>query len=181
MTGTLPDHEFKHLNDEVRNIWDTNADFWNFRMGEGNSFHNSLIMPTQLALLDIQPGQHVLDIACGNGNFARQMADCGAHVIGVDISSRMIKNAIASNADYGERVQFLVADATDKSALRSLGETPFDAISCTMAIMDIASIEPLSFAINQLLKPGGRFIYSVMHPSFNSIKGMVRVADRIEA
>ena len=113
MTGTLPDHEFQHLNDEVRNIWDANADFWDFRMGEGNSFHNSLIMPTQLALLDIQPGQHVLDIACGNGNFARQMADCGAHVVGVDISSRMIKNAIASNADYGERVQFLVADATD--------------------------------------------------------------------
>ena len=68
------------------------------------------------------------------------MADCGAQVIGVDISARMIKNAIASNADYREWVQFLVADVTNKNALQSLGEAAFDAISCTMAIMDIAPV-----------------------------------------
>ena len=33
-----PPHEFPQFNDDVRAAWDTNADFWTERMGEGHSF-----------------------------------------------------------------------------------------------------------------------------------------------
>ena len=49
-----------------------------------------------------------------------------------------------------------------------------------MAIMDMASIEPLSAAVHRLLKPAGRFVFSVMHPAFNSPKGLVKTVDRVE-
>jgi ubiquinone/menaquinone biosynthesis C-methylase UbiE len=58
--------------DEVKNIWNANAGFWDGKMGEGNYFHKTLIEPVQLELLNIKPGQRILDIACGNGHVARK-------------------------------------------------------------------------------------------------------------
>ena len=42
------------INNEVKNIWNTNAVFWDSKMGEGNDFHKSLIEPIQLNLLEIK-------------------------------------------------------------------------------------------------------------------------------
>ena len=39
---------------------------------------------------------------------------------------------------------------------------------CNMALFDIAEIAPLMHALTHLLRPGGRFIFSVLHPCFNS-------------
>ena len=37
-----------------------------------------------------------------------------------------------------------------------------------MAIMDMESIEPMVAAASRLLRPGGRFVFSTLHPAFNS-------------
>jgi len=42
--------------------------------------------------------------------------------------------------------------------------------------MDMATINPLLDVLRHLLKPGGRFVFSVMHPCFNSI-GMTKVVE----
>lgn len=180
MENQEPPHEFSRFNEDVRSTWDTNADFWNERMGEGNSFHNTLVRPTQEKLLALEPGEEVLDIACGNGHFARQMAAFGAKITGIDLAPRQIANAIAASAAYGDQLKFLVADATDDAMPARIGVRRFDAISCGMAIMDMAEIEPLASAVAQLLKPGGRFVFTVMHPAFNSPNGLSRVAERVE-
>ena len=39
-------------------------------MGEGNAFHKLLIEPNQIKLLKIRRGDLILDVACGNGQFA---------------------------------------------------------------------------------------------------------------
>jgi hypothetical protein len=36
-----------------------------------------------------------------------------------------------------------------------------------MALMDIPTIDPLMRALRRLLKPEGRFVFSVQHPAFN--------------
>ena len=81
------------LNREVREIWDRNADYWDERMGEGNAFQRVLIGPAQERLLELQPDEVVLDNACGNGQFARRMAELGAQVVASDISERLIEHA----------------------------------------------------------------------------------------
>jgi SAM-dependent methyltransferase len=156
------------LNDEVRAIWDRNADFWNERMGEGNSFHKLLIEPAQLELLNITGGQVILDVACGNGQFARKLADLGAQVVAVDVSPRMIENAQARSVEYAGRIEFRVCDCTNRAQLLALGEARFDHIVSTMALMDMAEIEPLVSAAARLLKPRGSFVFSLLHPCFNS-------------
>jgi 2-polyprenyl-3-methyl-5-hydroxy-6-metoxy-1,4-benzoquinol methylase len=163
----VTDGDFPELKDAVRAIWDANADFWNARMGEGNDYHRLLIAPTQERLLAIQPGELILDVACGNGQFARHMARLGARVVAVDVSARMIENARAHSSG-ADAIEYHVVDAADRSALVSLGDRRFDAAVCTMAMMDMASIEPLVSALAQLLRQSGRFVFSVMHPCFNS-------------
>ena len=67
--------EANPINAEVRAIWDQNAGFWDQHMGERNAFHKLLIEPVQLEFLELKGGEVILDAACGNGQFARAMAD----------------------------------------------------------------------------------------------------------
>ena len=50
----------------------------------------------------------------------------------------------------------------------ALGEGTFDAAVCTFALMDMAEITPLARALTRLLRRGGRFVFTVTHPVFNS-------------
>ncbi len=160
--------EFQHLNREAYRIWDANADFWNELMGEGNDFHKQLIEPSQLRLLGPVAGERVLDVACGNGQFARKLTELGANVVALDAAEGMVRNARARSAPESVGIEYHVMDATDEAALLALGERSFDAAVCTMAIMDIASVGPLARALRRLLSPGGRLVFSVQHPCFNS-------------
>ena len=93
----------------------------------------------------------------------------------------MIENArrrTPVDAEYAERVRYGVVDASDESAMLVLGEGEFHAAVCTMALMDIASIAPIASAVKRLLKADGRFVFSVMHPCFNSTEGFTQVFER---
>jgi 2-polyprenyl-3-methyl-5-hydroxy-6-metoxy-1,4-benzoquinol methylase len=161
-------NEPARLNDEVREIWNRNADFWDGRMGEGNDFHKLLIEPSQLRLLNLTGAEFVLDVACGNGQFARKMADLKARVLAIDASERMIENARKRSLTYTDQIEYRVIDCTDMEKLLALGERRFDRAVCTMAMMDMADIEPLVLASGRLLKTGGYFVFSLLHPCFNS-------------
>ena len=51
--------------------WETNAEYWDDYMGdESNVYHRELVRPAVTELLDPSPGERILDIACGNGNYS---------------------------------------------------------------------------------------------------------------
>jgi len=160
--------DFPELNETVREVWDRNADFWNERMGEGNDFHRVLIAPAQERLLQLHPGESVLDIGCGNGQFARRMAELGANVLAFDVSPKMIELARRHTVQDQDRIEYRLVDAADDTALAALGRSRFDAAVCTMAMMDMAAIGPLMAGLATLLKNEGRFVFSILHPCFNS-------------
>jgi 2-polyprenyl-3-methyl-5-hydroxy-6-metoxy-1,4-benzoquinol methylase len=167
----------KKLNKKTQGIWDQIAPFWDEYMGEGGKFQVHLIGPATERLLQLKPGERVLDIACGNGAFSRRMAELGAHVVAFDFSEEFIQRAKARTQEHCKKIEYRVLDATDREQLLALGRQRFDAAVCTMALMDMAEIEPLMSALTRLLKSGGRFVFSVTHPCFNSSKGVTRIAE----
>ena len=159
----------RQLNEEGRDLWNRKAQFWDKLHGDdGNFFHRRLIEPSLMQLLELQSGEAVLDIGCGNGALARSLAKQGAKVTAIDFSEEMIKLAKARNADASTDIRYLVVDATDDLALAALGPAQYDAIICTMTLMDIPKIQPLFSAAWQLLRADGRFVFSSAHPTFNS-------------
>ncbi len=161
-------YDFPDLTEEAVEIWDTNAEWWDDKIGDGNNFQIHLIEPSTHRLLDAQPGQQILDIACGAGRSARQIADRGAEVIAIDHSEKFIRRAIERSGDYSNSIEYRTLNAADTAALLALGEGRFDSAVCTMALMDMAEISPLISTLPKLLKPGGIFVFSITHPAFNS-------------
>lgn len=164
----LPMTTLEERNNAVRNRWDAKAAYWDEHMADGNQFQRELIGPASERLLRLQPGDRVLDVACGNGVFARRMAELGAYVHGVDFSGVFLERARARTTPWDDRITYQELDATDEAALLALGEGQFNAIIASMALMDMAEIGPLLRASRRLLAPRGRFVFSVQHPPFNN-------------
>jgi len=162
--------EPQDLLEASRSIWDTNAEAWDARIGGGGGLQTKLMAPIVASMLDIQPGERVLDIACGNGIFSRHLAELGAYVVASDFSPKLIEFARSRTTEHAGQVEYHVADATNEAELLALAGPDgrrFSAAVCNNALMDMPAIEPLFRAVAQLLEPGGRFVFSVMHPCFN--------------
>jgi len=102
-----------------------------------------------LELLDVQPGERILDLGCGTGYLTQQINDLGADVVGIDYSPEMIRKA---KETYPE-VSFSVANAS------SFGFTePFDAIFSNAALHWVKDHDAMMKCAYHNLKPGGRFV-----------------------
>jgi ubiquinone/menaquinone biosynthesis C-methylase UbiE len=179
MTAEEPSPDFPEYDGKTAEVWDRLADWWDDRIGNGNEFQDYLIEPATERLLALKPGERVLDIGCGAGRFARRIAALGATVIAIDHAERFLNRARERTTENTERIEYLRLDASNPLALMSLGEESFDAAVCTMALMDMSSITPLISSLPRILKPQGRFVFSVVHPVFNS--GTARhVAEQFE-
>ncbi len=155
------------LNEETRTLWDRKAAFWDEKMGDGNDFQRILTGPASERLLNLQPGENVIEIACGNGVFTRRMAQLGAHVMATDFSEQFLELARARPCECTGSIEYHHLDATREEQIVAFGKQRFDAAVCNMAIMDMAEIDPLMRGMRQVVRPGGRFVFSLTHPCFN--------------
>lgn len=154
------------VNADVRRRWDGNAEFWDAQMGaDGNDFHRQLVRPAVERLLGDVAGARVLEIACGNGLFARRLAELGATVVATDTSAAMLERARARDA---EGIEYRELDAADAAQLERF-DGGFDAVVCNMALMDMADVGPLAVALPRMLAGSGRFVFSITHPCFNTL------------
>lgn len=161
--------EWKELSKDSQQRWDQNAAYWDDYMGEvSNRFHREIIRPDTEKLLSIKKGHRILDIACGNGNFSRRLADQGATVAAFDYSPKMIERARARSKEYLDKITYQTLDATDYGSLVGIGEESFDSAVANMALMDISEITPLINALHKLVKPNGYFVFSILHPCFHT-------------
>jgi arsenite methyltransferase len=84
--------------------------------GEEMEAHHISITEQTLALMNLKPGERVLDLGCGAGWASRLMAKAVANgdkqgqVVGLDVSDEMIRRARAGSTDY-DNVMFVVGSA----------------------------------------------------------------------
>jgi ubiquinone/menaquinone biosynthesis C-methylase UbiE len=145
--------------------WEEMAAWWDERQGnEGDLWHRTLIDPTLFSVLGTVKGQHVLDLACGNGYIARKLARSGARVTGVDASTPIVERARAREEREPMGIVYRVADAAH---LDGLGDDSFDVVVCNMALMDVPDAEGALREATRVLRPGGRLVASLSHPCFD--------------
>lgn len=173
--------EWKELTRESQARWEANTEYWDDYMGEhDNRFHRVIIRPKTEELLAVAEGQTILDIGCGNGNFSRRLADFIAKVVAVDYSPKMIERAKLRSRGYGDRIEYRVADVTQYEELIRLGVGRFDGAVANMALMDMADVSALPRALGELLKAGGAFVFSILHPCFQP-PGLRKIHETEEA
>ena len=147
----------------AQEAWNANADYWDEKVGEGNVYQIKLIAPAMERYLGEVRGQRVLELACGNGLFARRLAELGAIVIATDFSEGMLTTARKRSPGHTS-LEYQLLDATSPAQLDAIGT--FDAVVCGMGLMDMETITPLAAALPRMLRAGGRFGFSILHPCF---------------
>ena len=121
--------------------------------------------PAVEALVGSVEGQRVCDLACGQGRASRYLAARGAQVVGVDSSSRLLEIARDRERRESLGIEYRLLDARTLSAL---GNESFDGVLCFQALMDIPDLGPTVGGVARVLRPGGWFVFSVLHPCFHT-------------
>ncbi len=105
--------------------------------------------------LQLQKGQHLLDVPCGFGRHSIEFADRGYHVTGVDVSTEMIDEAWRASDAANLDIAWHNAD------MRNLGwEAAFDGAICygnSFGYLDRAGTRAFLSAVAGALRPGARF------------------------
>ncbi|WP_093250307.1 class I SAM-dependent methyltransferase [Rubrimonas cliftonensis] len=104
-----------------------------------------------LASLAPAPGEHILDLGCGDGALTRRIAEAGATVVGVDASPGMVAVARAAGLDArlgrGEGLGEAIG-----------GDGGFDAVFSNAALHWMRPPEAVAAGVAAALRPGGRFV-----------------------
>lgn len=142
----------------TKTSWGKVANWYDKLVEKGDSYQKRLILPNLLRLLELKRGEVLLDLACGQGFFAREFAKLGAKVIGVDISSELI-----NIAKQDKSVEYHVAPADKLDFLKN------ESVYKVIIILSLQNIENASEVIREVtrvLKPRGKLFIILNHPAF---------------
>ncbi|MBF9134014.1 class I SAM-dependent methyltransferase [Plantactinospora sp. S1510] len=149
-----------------RRWWDADADNYQAEHGRFLGEVDFVWCPEGLReadahLLGELRDRRVLELGCGAASAARWLATQGARPVGLDLSAGMLRHAALAATTSGVRVPLVQSDAL---AL-PFGKNVFD-IVCTAfgAIPFVADSAAALREVFRVLRPGGRWVFSVTHP-----------------
>jgi ubiquinone/menaquinone biosynthesis C-methylase UbiE len=125
------------------------------RMIEGEREIKKLI----LRQLDLRPGAHVLDIGCGTGDDAREIAGLvspSGRVVGIDTSETMIAEARRRAAGCGPSLEFRIGDASGLD----FPDASFDGVRTDRVLIFVRQAEKALAEAFRVLRHGGILVTS---------------------
>lgn len=146
---------------DAHSQWDNVVDWYDQNMGEtGDQLNSSTIRPLILDMLGDPKRKVVLDVGCGSGYVAAELAASAKKVTGTDFSANFIalcreKYKSLSNLDFVEH---------DITSPLPFDDASFDSIICKMVLQYVPDIRPFSAEAMRLLKDKGELIVIVDHP-----------------
>ncbi|MDY0028472.1 MAG: bifunctional 2-polyprenyl-6-hydroxyphenol methylase/3-demethylubiquinol 3-O-methyltransferase UbiG [Pseudobdellovibrionaceae bacterium] len=167
--STVDPEEISHFSSHAADWWDVNGTYAPLhKMAEARmKFISSAFGPLK--------GKSVLDIGCGGGLICEPLSRLGGKVTGVDADPHAIQVAREHALSHGVSVTYKNAAAED---LVAAGEK-FDYLTALEIIEHVSS--PMAFVglCSDLLKPGGKVIFSTLNRTWKSYGLGIFVAERI--
>lgn len=124
-----------------------NYDITNAVLSAGNA---TLWRIATVKAIDPQPGERILDIACGTGTSSSALTRTGANVVGLDFSAGMLEQARRKHSN----LEFVEGDAM-KLPFHS---DEFDAVTISFGLRNVSDPKVALSEMYRVLKPGGRLV-----------------------
>lgn len=149
--------------------WGKVANWYDSLVENEDSYQRRLILPNLLRLIDLKKGDVILDLACGQGFFAREFVKLGAKVIGVDVSNELIAIAkkYPSNLTIKQfnnrEVEYHVSEANNLSFLHA---GFVDKVLIVLSLQNIDNVNEVIREASRVLKHRGKLFIVLNHPAF---------------
>jgi ubiquinone/menaquinone biosynthesis C-methylase UbiE len=146
---------------ERRDSWQKVAPWYNrlTHGGEGHYYHEHVVIPGVLKLLNLTPGSKLLDLACGNGVLGKTISK-DIEYTGIDIAPSLVNEA--KRTDRNPKHQYVVADVT--KLLPLAGKFTHGAI--ILALQNIQNPTKVLQNASQYLNKNGILVLVLNHPAF---------------
>lgn len=153
-------HKFRPPQQEETD-WNQVAKWYDALVGEkGSEYQQEVIFPNALKLMQLKPQETVLDLACGQGAFCRELLSQQCRILGVDASPELIRMARTRSSS---EISFFIQNVLHVS---QLSLPPIDVIVCLLAIQNMNPLEKVFAECAKILKPQGRLVFVMTHPCF---------------
>ncbi len=142
----------------MKTSWQGVSKWYNKIVGEeGHYYHQHVVIPGVIRLLQIKNGDSLVDLACGNGVLRRNIKN-NIEYLGVDISRNLIDEAKRMTREG----KFMVADVSKKIDYNG----NFDFATIILALQNIKDFGGVIKNAANLLKKNGKLIIVLNHPCF---------------
>lgn len=127
--------------------------------GQGHYYHQHIVIPGALKLLDLKNDSKLLDLACGNGVLAKAISK-DADYVGIDIAPSLIKEA--QRSDRNPKHKYLINDATKPLSVSN----DFSHAAIILALQNIQNPGRVFQNAAHHLKKDGVLVIVLNHPAF---------------
>jgi SAM-dependent methyltransferase len=110
--------------------------------------------------IGVQPGEDVLDVACGTGNAAIRAAQAGGTVVGVDLTPELFEAGRREAAAAGVEIEWVQGDAEELP----YADESFDVVLSTFGCMFAPRHAVTAHELARMLRPGGRLAVASWTP-----------------
>ena len=147
--------------------------YWNRIIREKRDFYRKHVTDPALfsRLAALPKALKILDAGCGEGYVTRWLPRQGNDVTAIDVSTQMLFSA----AKYGiAKERYLATDITNLC----FKNASFDCVVSNFVLMEIEHLEKAFFEISRVIKPGGKFIFQILHPLYSfSLVQKIKTSD----
>ncbi len=154
--------EFAKLNRPIQGLWDARGK----KDVEGLPDQNQKKLEEEILLKYIKKNMHVLDVGCGNGQIAFQIAKKAKKVQGVDFSKVILEKAKKRKA---QNLEFTFGDVTNLQ----FANATFDIALSERCLINLPNVNAIARALSEIrrvLKPKG--LYLMLETSQQGIENL---------
>lgn len=141
--------------------WEKVGDWYKNTVGEkGSYYHQKIILPNVIRLLNLKKNSRLLDLGCGQGILARSIP-MEIEYLGIDLSASLIEES--RRLDNNRRHAYAVADVSRELPIRSSG---FSEAAVILALQNIRHPFGVFRNLSKHLSEKGRAVIVINHPCF---------------